>query len=152
MTEQKMTPAEAGTGVAPTECGNCGSTSMTWEVSSRNNSGVVEGRLRTGDVESICVLGCDDCSETLAVVPTHTAVAALIRRNAELEAEVIGRSLGEVHALIAENAALTAERDAYRDVLREFQDGRRVHNPHTRQVARDIEQQALARAEAGSHV
>lgn len=74
-------------------------------------------------------------------------VLALIARNAELEAESIGRSLGEVHALIAENSALTSERDAYRDVLREFQDGRRVHNPHTRQVARDIEQQALARAE-----
>lgn len=82
----------------------------------------------------------------------YTAVAALIARNAELEAASIGRDLGEVHALIAENSSLTSERDAYRDVLREFQDGRRVHNPHTRQVARDIEQQALARAEAGSHV
>lgn len=43
-----------------------------------------------------------------------------------------------------------AERDAYRNVLREFQDARRIRNPHTRQVARDIEQQAIARADAGN--
>ena len=77
----------SGADVAPTECRNCGSTSLTWEVSSRNNSGVVEGRLRTGDVESICFLGCDDCSETVKVVPTAAFVAALIARNAELGAE-----------------------------------------------------------------
>lgn len=45
-----------------------------------------------------------------------------------------------------EMAAVYAERDALRAVLREFQDGRRISNPQTRQVARDIEQQALARA------
>lgn len=48
---------------------------------------------------------------------------------------------------------LIDERDALRAVLREFQDARRIRNPHTRQVARDIEQQALARsrgAEASS--
>lgn len=51
-----------------------------------------------------------------------------------------------VAAMAEREAALIAERDAYLAVLREFQDGRRISNPHTRQVARDIEQQALARA------
>lgn len=52
----------------------------------------------------------------------RTAVAALIARNAELEAASIGRDLGEVHALIAENAALTAERDALRETVGLFAD------------------------------
>jgi hypothetical protein len=47
-------------------------------------------------------------------------------------------------------AAVYAERDALLAVLREFQDGRRISNPHTRQVARDIEQQALARSKGGA--
>lgn len=47
-------------------------------------------------------------------------------------------------------SALFDEVEAYRAVLREFKDGRRISNPHTRQVARDIEQQALARAKGGA--
>jgi polyhydroxyalkanoate synthesis regulator phasin len=42
-------------------------------------------------------------------------------------------------------SALYDEVEAYRAVLRECQDGRRISNPHTRQVARDIEQQAIDR-------
>lgn len=50
------------------ECKNCGSSSLSWFSSVRVTSGVVEGRLRSNEVEPIFVLGCDECSETLAVV------------------------------------------------------------------------------------
>lgn len=51
-----------------------------------------------------------------------------------------------VAAMISRNAELEAERNAYRLILKDFQDGRKISNPHTRQVARDIEQQAIALA------
>lgn len=51
---------------------------------------------------------------------------------------------------IAAVSAMYAEVEAYRAVLREFQDGRRISNPHTRQVARDIEQQAIDRSSGSS--
>lgn len=50
------------------ECRSCGSTSLTWETHNKNTSGVAEGRLRSGEVRCFLVLGCDSCSETLAVV------------------------------------------------------------------------------------
>jgi hypothetical protein len=56
------------------------------------------------------------------------------------------RAHKSAEALIARNAELEAERDAYRLILKDFQDGRKISNPHTRQVARDIEQQAIALA------
>ena len=58
--------------------------------------------------------------------------------------------VGRLHSAHKSVAAVYAERDALRSVLREFQDGRRISNPHTRQVARDIEQQAIARSEGGA--
>lgn len=96
----------------PRECRNCGGTSLSWDVSNRNNSGVVEGRLRTGDIDSICVLGCDDCSETLAVIPTRTAVAALIERNAELEAQTPSALREKLRSCEEALQAVEAERDA----------------------------------------
>lgn len=52
----------------PGECRECGGSSLSWFADRQNNSGVQDGRLRMHDVRGIFVLGCDDCSATLAVV------------------------------------------------------------------------------------
>lgn len=72
--------------------------------------------------ESLGVVDAYSAQEYPRLRDAHAAVAALIARNAELEAEVIGRSLGEVHALIAENAALQADRDHLLTSLRIIRD------------------------------
>lgn len=51
-----------------TECRECGSNDLFWHTHSTSASGVQEGRLRSLEVECIFVLGCNDCSETLATV------------------------------------------------------------------------------------
>lgn len=51
-----------------TDCKECGSTDLTWQISIVNRSNVMQGRLNTNDVECIFALGCDQCSETLATV------------------------------------------------------------------------------------
>lgn len=50
-------------------CGSCGGTSLTWQTHNviRVGCPVQQGRLNTNEVECLFVLGCDDCSETLAV-------------------------------------------------------------------------------------
>ncbi|MGG5223461.1 hypothetical protein [Pseudomonas syringae pv. coryli] len=50
------------------ECRECGSSALIWFADYLNTSGVAEGRLRTNEVSCSFVLGCEDCSETLAVV------------------------------------------------------------------------------------
>lgn len=50
------------------ECTECGSTNLTWQTSILNRSNVQQGRLNTSDVECVFFLGCDHCSETLAMV------------------------------------------------------------------------------------
>lgn len=48
------------------ECRECGSESLTWDYTLRNNGGVQDGRLKYNELQVVCYLGCDDCSETLA--------------------------------------------------------------------------------------
>lgn len=50
------------------KCKECGSENLTWQTTNENRSGAQQGRLRTGDIECLFFLGCDDCSETLATV------------------------------------------------------------------------------------
>lgn len=50
------------------QCSECGSKSLTWATHYKTDSGVQQGRLRTSEVKCLFVLGCDECSETLAVV------------------------------------------------------------------------------------
>lgn len=54
--------------ISITDCNECGSTDLTWQISIVNRSNVMQGRLNTNDVECIFSLGCDQCSETLATV------------------------------------------------------------------------------------
>lgn len=51
-----------------TECRACLSKSLSWFTHNVSLSGVQEGRLRSNEVTCQFVLGCDYCSETLAVV------------------------------------------------------------------------------------
>jgi len=60
-----------------TECSECGSKSLTWGTHYKTNSGVPEGRLRSSEVQCLFVLGCDECSETLAIVSADKVAAAL---------------------------------------------------------------------------
>lgn len=52
----------------PAECKECGSYDLFWFTSTRNTGGAQDGRLRMHEVACDFVLGCHDCSETLAVV------------------------------------------------------------------------------------
>lgn len=52
---------------APSECKECGSTSLSWFTHVRIKNNVVQGRLNTHDTECVFVLGCDECSETLHI-------------------------------------------------------------------------------------
>jgi hypothetical protein len=56
-------------------------------------------------------------------------------------------ALNEVRAIVG---SALEERDAFRAVLKEYQDARRISNPHTRQVAREIQQEAIARIGSAS--
>jgi len=51
-----------------TECKECGSTDLYWFTSMRNTGQAQDGRLRMNEVTCDFVLGCNHCSETLAVV------------------------------------------------------------------------------------
>lgn len=61
----------------PKSCRACGSTKLTWQEFNSNRSSVQQGRLNTNDVECLFVLGCDDCSETLATV-SASRIASLM--------------------------------------------------------------------------
>lgn len=81
-TDMTTTPAPASGPLilvpgAPSECKECGGTSLTWFASTRIRNDVVQGRLRTNDTECVFVLGCDECSETLHVAKAD-AIAELL--------------------------------------------------------------------------
>lgn len=67
-----------------TECKACQSTSLTWFTQNATFSGVQQGRLRTSEVTCQFVLGCDYCSETLAVISADK-VADLLNSRANRE-------------------------------------------------------------------
>lgn len=81
-TDMTTTPAPASGPLilvpgAPSECKECGGTSLTWFASTRIRNDVVQGRLRTNDTECVFVLGCDECSETLHVAKADTIAELL---------------------------------------------------------------------------
>lgn len=69
-----------------TKCRECGSTSLTWDTHNKNISQAQQGRLTTQDIRCQFVLGCDHCSETLAVVSADQ-VAAWLTETREASAE-----------------------------------------------------------------
>jgi hypothetical protein len=50
------------------KCGECGSTDLEWGCTQNTNSGVVDGRLKLNEVQTIFYLGCNFCSETVKTV------------------------------------------------------------------------------------
>lgn len=64
-----------------THCRHCGGHALTWATSIINRSAVQQGRLNTHDVECVFYLGCDTCSETLAMVSADR-VADLVNAGA----------------------------------------------------------------------
>lgn len=72
---------------AVTKCRECGSTDLSWDVHSKTDSGVPEGRLRSSEVKCLFVLGCVSCSETLAVISADKVAAMLNADRASATAE-----------------------------------------------------------------
>jgi len=72
-----------------TKCRVCGGASLTWDTVNRVRNGIQQNRLNTQDVECIFYLGCDDCSETLALVKADT-VAEKLNASAEPSAPKCG--------------------------------------------------------------
>ena len=60
-----------------TECRECGSTSLSWQTHNKNISDAQHGRLRTSDIRCQLILGCDHCSETLAIMSADQVAAWL---------------------------------------------------------------------------
>jgi uncharacterized Zn finger protein len=52
-------------------CPECGSTKQTWEPIVRNRGGAVDGRLKLNEIDGAFVLGCDECSTTVEIVPSN---------------------------------------------------------------------------------
>ncbi|MHA6236858.1 hypothetical protein [Pseudomonas fluorescens group sp. PF-69] len=75
------TVAKTAQAFTTTTCRHCGSTALTWATSIVNRSDVQQGRLNTRDVECLFSLGCDTCSETLAMVSADR-VADLVNAGA----------------------------------------------------------------------
>lgn len=61
------TVAKTAQAFTTTTCRHCGGKALTWATSILNRSDVQQGRLNTRDVECVFYLGCDTCSETLAL-------------------------------------------------------------------------------------
>lgn len=51
-----------------THCHECQCKSLTWQTQNKIVNGVQQGRLNSNDIQCHMVLGCDSCSETLAMV------------------------------------------------------------------------------------
>ena len=68
-TDQRVScPGCIATRLVREGCPECESHRLAWGFSPRNTSGVVDGRLRLGEVGVDFYLHCEECSETLAIV------------------------------------------------------------------------------------
>ncbi|CAK15049.1 hypothetical protein PSEEN2230 [Pseudomonas entomophila L48] len=71
------------------ECCECGSDALTWQTHNKNVGHAQHGRLTTQDIQCLLVLGCDECSETLAVVSADQIATWLTEtKHARAEPEV----------------------------------------------------------------
>lgn len=60
-----------------THCHECQSKSLSWQTYNKNASDVQQGRLNSNDIQCQLVLGCDSCSETLAIISADKVAAWL---------------------------------------------------------------------------
>lgn len=82
-----------------TACKACGGRDLFWFTSMAVRTGIQQGRLNTNDVECQFVLGCESCSETLAVV------------SADKVAALMNAQLAEAPGLEAASASLVTDSD-----------------------------------------
>ncbi|MFL1551710.1 hypothetical protein ACI77I_21890 [Pseudomonas sp. D47] len=69
-----------------TKCKACDSTDLFWFANKTVPNGILHNRLNTHDVQCSFVLGCNNCSETLAVVSADK-IAELMNAQFESEAD-----------------------------------------------------------------
>ena len=55
----------------PETCKECGSNDLTFEAAVHNNGGCQDGRIKVNEVSGIFILGCNNCSETCAIIPAN---------------------------------------------------------------------------------
>jgi len=55
-------------------CPNCHGHKTKWHADTRKTSNVVDGRLKSEDLQPIVYLGCEECSETIKVVTGYEFV------------------------------------------------------------------------------
>lgn len=60
-----------------TSCKVCKGSNLTWDTYNKTNPDVQDGRLRSHDVKCFLFLGCDNCSETLAIVSADQVAVIL---------------------------------------------------------------------------
>lgn len=60
-----------------THCRECQSKSLSWQTHNKNTSDVQQGRLNSNDIQCQLILGCDSCSETLAIISADRVAAWL---------------------------------------------------------------------------
>lgn len=70
----------------PTTCKECGGSDLIWFTTNINKTGIAEGRLRTHEPTCRFVLGCNDCSETLAAVDADRIADRMNSEQSELAA------------------------------------------------------------------
>ena len=59
------------------QCSNCGSNDLEFSLNVKTPNYIADGRLRANECQPIAVLGCKECSETLAVYEEHEVVQML---------------------------------------------------------------------------
>ncbi|OAS07627.1 hypothetical protein AYO08_09800 [Pseudomonas putida] len=70
-----------------TECRECGSKALSWQTHNKNISDSQHGRLRTSDIRCQLALGCDACSETLAILSADQVAAWLTEQGLKQSAQ-----------------------------------------------------------------
>lgn len=73
---------------AITSCKKCGSKGLFWFTSNAIRNEIQQGRLNTNDVQCQFVLGCNNCSETLAVISADQVAGMM---NEQLEQKSVER-------------------------------------------------------------
>jgi len=76
------------------KCRECGGDNLLWTQCNSNKTDVAEGRLRTHEITCSFVLGCEDCSETIAVISADKFIANYGTAQSELAA--LREELGQV--------------------------------------------------------
>ena len=68
------------------KCRECGGDNLLWTQCNSNKTSVAEGRLRTHEITCSFVLGCEDCSETIAVISADKFITNYEAAKGELAA------------------------------------------------------------------